>query len=63
VAVLIGAVETAGLISRRQHLQGGGWSIAERIAEHFNLIGWIIIGLLAAGWFASMAAARLRAQP
>jgi high-affinity nickel-transport protein len=62
VAVLIGAVETAGLISRRQHLQGGGWSIAERIAEHFNLIGWIIIGLLAAGWFASMAAARLRAQ-
>jgi high-affinity nickel-transport protein len=61
VALLIGAVETAGLLSQHLHLQGGGWSIAERIAEHFNLIGMVIIGLLAGGWLASLAVARLRA--
>lgn len=61
VALLIGGVETAGLIAQHLHLQGVGWSIADRIAEHFNLLGMIIIGLFAFGWCASLAVARLRA--
>jgi len=61
VAVTIGSVETAGLIAQQLHLKGSAWSVADRIAEHFNLLGMAIIGLFAAGWLASVAVTRLRA--
>lgn len=61
VALLIGGVETAGLIAQQLHLQGGAWSMADRIPAHFNLLGMIIVGLFAFGWFASRAVTRLRA--
>ena len=60
VALTIGAVETAGLISQRLHLTGAAWSSADRIADHFNLLGMIVIGLFAAGWRASLPVARRR---
>lgn len=60
VALTIGAVETAGLISQRLRLTGGAWSVADRIADHFNLLGMVIIGLFAVGWLASVILARLR---
>lgn len=61
VAVTVGSVETAGLIAQQLHLKGSAWSAADRIAEHFNLLGMAIIGLFAAGWLASVAVTRLRA--
>jgi len=60
VALLIGAIEAAGLVAGSLHLEGGPWSLAGRIAEHFNLIGLVIIGLFATGWLLSVAMARLR---
>ncbi len=62
-ALLIGAVETATLIAGGLHLQGGAWTIAERIADHFNMLGLMLIGLFVGGWCASLAVARLRAAP
>ena len=61
VALSIGAVEAAGLIAERFGLQGAAWSLPDRIAQRFNLMGMVIIGLFAAGWLASLALARRRA--
>jgi high-affinity nickel-transport protein len=60
VALAIGAVETAGLISQCLHLTRAVWSAADRVAGHFNLPGIIVIGFFAAGWLASLTAARRR---
>ncbi|MHB1872671.1 MAG: HoxN/HupN/NixA family nickel/cobalt transporter [Steroidobacteraceae bacterium] len=61
VALAISAVETAGLISQYLYLKGGAWSVAASIADHFNLLGMIIIALFAIGWLASIVMARRRA--
>ena len=61
MALSIGAVEAAGLIAERFGLQGAAWSLPDRIAQRFNLMGMVIIGLFAAGWLASLALARRRA--
>jgi high-affinity nickel-transport protein len=61
VALTIGAVEIAGLVSQRLHLSGGAWAAAGRLADHFNLLGMVIIGLFAGGWLVSVAVARRRA--
>jgi high-affinity nickel-transport protein len=34
-------------------LTHGGWRIASSLAEHFNALGFAIIGLFAAAWAAS----------
>ncbi len=61
VAVMIGSVETAGLIAQHFHLTASLWSATQRIVEHFNLLGMIIICLFATGWLGSVAVTRLRA--
>src|SRR5258708_7815552 len=53
VAVLIGSIETAALIAHKLDLTRGGWKIAGNLAEHFNALGFAIIGLFVAAWGAS----------
>jgi nickel/cobalt transporter (NiCoT) family protein len=53
VAIVIGSIETAALIAEQFELKGGAWAIATSLAEHFNALGFGIIGLFAAAWAGS----------
>ncbi len=53
VAIVIGGIETTALIAHKLELTSGGWRIASSLAEHFNALGFAIIGLFAAAWVAS----------
>jgi nickel/cobalt transporter (NiCoT) family protein len=53
VAIIIGGIETTALIAHKLELTSGGWKLASSLAEHFNALGFAIIGLFAAAWAAS----------
>jgi len=53
VAIIIGGIETTALIAQKLELTSGGWNLARSLAEHFNALGFAIIGLFAAAWAAS----------
>jgi high-affinity nickel-transport protein len=53
VAIVIGGIETTALIAHKLELTSGGWRIASNLAQHFNALGFAIIGLFAAAWVAS----------
>lgn len=50
VAIIIGGIETAALVASKLELTGGGWKFAGELAEHFNAIGFAVIGLFIAAW-------------
>lgn len=50
VAVLIGGIETLGLMSDRFNLKGGLWDAISRINDNFNTLGFAIIGIFIAAW-------------
>jgi nickel/cobalt transporter (NiCoT) family protein len=53
VAIVIGGIETTALIAHKLDLTQGGWKLASNLAEHFNALGFAIIGLFVAAWGAS----------
>ena len=53
VAVLIGGIETLGLLGARFKLQGGFWNIIGALNENFNNLGFVIIGVFIFAWVAS----------
>ncbi|GAY24273.1 MULTISPECIES: HoxN/HupN/NixA family nickel/cobalt transporter [Sphingobium] len=55
VALLIGGIEAAALLGDKLGLSGGVWTLAADLGEHFNSLGFIIIGLFAACWLLSWA--------
>ena len=58
VAIVIGGIETTSLIAQKLELTGTGWRIANNLAQHFNALGFAIIGLFGAAWAASYAVYR-----
>ncbi|MEE4451847.1 HoxN/HupN/NixA family nickel/cobalt transporter [Novosphingobium resinovorum] len=55
VALVIGSIQTAALLSEKFGLEGGVWSGAASLSEQFNTLGFLIIGLFAVCWLASWA--------
>jgi high-affinity nickel-transport protein len=53
VAVLIGGVETLGLIGDTFKLAGPFWDAIGALNDNFGVLGYLIIGVFAAGWLAS----------
>jgi nickel/cobalt transporter (NiCoT) family protein len=53
VAIIIGGIETLALIANKLSLTHGAWGFANTLAEHFNALGFAIIGLFALAWAAS----------
>lgn len=53
VAIVIGGIEAAALLGDKLGLTGGVWSVAADLGEHFNSLGFFIVGLFAACWLAS----------
>ena len=53
VAVLIGGIETLGLIGNTFKLEGAFWDFVGALNGNFGLLGYAIIGVFAASWFLS----------
>ena len=54
VALLIGGVEALGLIGEHLGLEGPFWGFVAAVNEDFGLIGYLIVGLFATTWIASL---------
>jgi nickel/cobalt transporter (NiCoT) family protein len=60
VAVLIGGVETLGLLGDRFALTGAFWDGIEGLNDNFTAFGVVIVGLFVAGWAGSVITYRYR---
>ena len=60
VALLVGGIETLGLIGSRYDLRGPVWDAIAALNDHFGSIGWLIIGVFVVSWALSVAIYRLR---
>jgi len=60
VAVLIGGIEALGLIAAQLHLKGVFWDAIGTLNDNFNNLGFIIIGVFIAAWFASFVIYRVK---
>lgn len=54
MALVVGAVEALGLVANRFGLDGAFWSAIVALNDHFELIGFGMIGLFIACWAASI---------
>ncbi len=53
VAVLIGGIETLGLIGDTFKLEGAFWDAIGALNDNFGVLGYLIIGVFAASWLVS----------
>ena len=60
VAVLVGGVETLGLIGRNFDLSGPFWDGVGALNDNFGILGYLIIGIFIASWLASLALYRFK---
>ncbi len=60
VAVLIGGIETLGLVSDTFRLEGAFWDAIGSLNENFGVLGYVIIGVFAAAWLISIVIYRVR---
>lgn len=55
VALIVGGIETLGLLVDRLHLAGSFWGLMGKLNDNFGMIGYFIIGGFIASWSASLA--------
>jgi nickel/cobalt transporter (NiCoT) family protein len=55
VAVAIGGIEALGLLVDQFQLKGNFWNAISRLNENFGTLGYVIVGLFALSWMASVA--------
>jgi len=60
VAILIGGVETLGLIGDKFKLEGPFWDAIGSLNDNFGVLGYVIIGVFAAAWLVSVLVYRAR---
>jgi high-affinity nickel-transport protein len=59
VALVVGGIETLGLIGSQLSLSGRFWDAISRLNENFGTLGYLIIGIFIVSWVISLAAYRL----
>ncbi len=59
VALLIGGIETAALISQEWGFKGGLWDRLNFLNGHFGMIGFLIVGIFIASWVMSIVIYRI----
>jgi nickel/cobalt transporter (NiCoT) family protein len=60
VAVLIGGIETLGLISNQIHPQGAFWTLVSDLNDNFGALGYGIVALFVASWAISFLIYRVK---
>lgn len=60
VALIIGAIEAAGVVAGQLHLSGGAWNAVNSLSANFGTLGFIIVGIFIASWAISTAIYKLR---
>ncbi len=60
VALLIGGIETVGLLSEELSLKGTVWTLFERLNDNFEMLGFVVIGVFVASWAISALVYRLK---
>jgi len=50
VALVIGSIQTAALLAEKFDLGGAPWAAASALSEHFNTLGFLIIGIFVLCW-------------
>ena len=60
VAVVIGGIETLGMIADALHPQGLFWDLIDRLNDNWGVLGYIIIGVFALSWVVSFAIYRAK---
>ncbi len=60
VALLIGGIEAFGLIADRLALKGSFWDVVGLLDEHFNTLGFAIIGVFLLAWAISFAVYKMK---
>ena len=53
VALVIGGIETLGLIAGRFGFEGGFWSWISELNANFGALGYVIVALFAISWVVS----------
>jgi high-affinity nickel-transport protein len=59
-AILIGGIEILGLINEHLSLGGGFWNSIASLNDALGSIGYVIVGILLAGWMCSSVLFRIR---
>ncbi|WP_323118202.1 HoxN/HupN/NixA family nickel/cobalt transporter [Burkholderia alba] len=60
VAVVIGGIEALALIADKLDLKGGFWDTVGMLADHFGLLGYLVIGLFLLSWIVSALIYRMK---
>ena len=60
VAIVIGGIEALALFADELGLSGRFWDVFRNLGQHFNVLGFVIIGLFAASWAGSWVFYRLQ---
>jgi high-affinity nickel-transport protein len=60
VAVLIGGIETLGLLGDELGFKGGFWGAMDALNDNFGILGFGIIGIFVVSWAASLIYYRVR---
>ena len=60
VALLIGGIETLGLLCNRLQLQGRFWDVIGTLNDNFDSLGFVIIGVFIFAWVASFVVYRIK---
>lgn len=59
VALIVGGIETLGLLGGYLHARGAVWQSVKALNGHFDLLGYGIVGLFVLGWLVSLLLYRL----
>jgi high-affinity nickel-transport protein len=60
VALLVGAIEAAGVFAAQLRLEGGLWSLVGSLGSELGTLGFVIAGIFIAAWVISIAIYRLK---
>jgi len=60
VAIVVGGIETLGLVADQMKLEGRFWNLIGALNENFGSLGYLIIAIFAGSWLVSIVVYRLR---